>query len=127
MKKILTSDGRTLVRRSRWIEVRKNYNPNKRNRLWYYVTDGNGYREGQKGYDPSSGLFLDYFRWNGRNWAIEQFYSVSGTMGFLAPIMFEDENGKTSYIAGYDSENYYNPILIEVDDCGEYVRVYEEE
>lgn len=126
MKKIPANNGRTLIRRSRWIKVCRNYNPNKRNALWYYVTDGNGYREGQTNFDPSSGLYLDYFRWNGRNWALEQFYRLGGIMGG-APIFFEDEDGKTSYIAGYDSENYYNPILIEVDDCGEYVRVYEEE
>ena len=41
-------------------------------------------------------------------------------------MMFENEDGKTSFIAGYDSQNCFNPILIEVDDCGEYVRVYEE-
>ena len=126
MKKIAASDGRTLIRRSRWIKVRTNYNPSKRNSLWYYVNDGNGRREGQTGFDPSSGLYLDWFPWNGRKWAMEQFIALGGPWGG-APILFEDENGKTSCIAGYDSENYYNPILIEVDDCGEYVRVYEEE
>lgn len=126
MKKILANDGHVLIRRSRWIKVRQNYRPNRRNSLWYYVTDGNGYREGQSNYDPSSGLFLDYFVWNGRKWAIGQFNSASGTMG-IPPIYFENDDGKTSFIAGYDSENYYNPILIEIDDCGEHVRVYEEE
>lgn len=125
MKKIIANDGHVLNRRSRWIPIRHNYRPNKRNRLWYYVTDSKGRREGQRDFDPSSGLTLDYFVWNGRTWAIEQFYSVYGTMGIM-PIFFEDENGKTSFISGYDSENYYNPILIELDDCGEYVRVYEE-
>lgn len=126
MKKIAASNGHNLIRRSGWIDIKYNYHPNRRNKLWYYVTDGNGNREGNKNFDPSSGLTLEYFRWNGRNWAIGQFFSASGTMGFLAPIFFEDD-GKTSYIAGYDSENYYNPILIEVDDCCEHVRVYEEE
>lgn len=126
MKNIPTSDGRTLVRLSRWIKVRQNYKPNKRNRLWDYVRDGSGYGPHSNKFNPADGLFLDYFVWNGRKWAIEQFLSVSGTMGLPAPILFEDENGKTSCIAGYDGENYYNPILLEVDDCGEYVRVYEE-
>ena len=126
MKKIQTSDGRTIVRLSRWIKVHTNYAPSKRNALWDYVRDGYGYGPYSDKFDPGQGLFLDYFRWNGRNWAIEQFYSTSGTIGFLAPMMFENEDGKTSFIAGYDSQNCFNPILIEVDDCGEYVRVYEE-
>ena len=126
MKKIVTKEGRTLKRVSRWIRIRQNYNPSRRNPLWYYVTDGNGRREGQTGYDPSTGLFLDYFVWNGRKWALEQFIRLGGPWGG-PPIMFTDDNGKTSCIAGYDSENYHNPILIEIDDYGEYVRVYEEE
>ena len=126
MKKINTSDGRTLVRRSRWIQVRHNYNPNRRNRLWDYVRDGGGYGPYSEHFNPDTGLYLDYFVWDGRKWAIEQFLSTSGTMGLLAPIFFEDENGKTSYISGYDGANYFDPILLEVDDCGEYVRVYEE-
>lgn len=119
-----TQNGTTLIRVSRWIRIRQNYNPNKRNSLWYYVKDGNGWREGQPGYDPESGLFLDYFRFNGRNYALEQFISNSSAWGY--PIFFEDENGKTSFISGYDSENYVNPLLIELDDCCEYVRCYYE-
>lgn len=126
MKKIIANDGHILNRVSRWIRVRHNYNPSKRNSLWYYVTDGNGRKECHSDFDPTTGLCLDYFVWNGRKWAIEQFNSVYGTMG-IPPIFFEDENGKTSFISGYDSENYYNPILIELDDGCEYVRVYEEE
>ena len=125
MKKIVANDGHVLIRRSRWIKIRHNYNPSKRNGMWDYVRDGYGRGEGSRDFDPASGLYLDYFRWNGANWAIERFNSMYGTMG-APPIFFEDENGKTSYISGYDSENYYNPILIELDDCGEYVRVYEE-
>lgn len=125
MKKIVANDGRVLLRRSRWIPILHNRRPSRRNRLWPYVTDGNGYREWQAGFDPSSGLNLDFFIWNNRNWAVEQFNSVNGIMG-MSPIFFENEDGKTSFIAGYDSENYWNPILIELDDYRECVRVYEE-
>lgn len=125
MKKIIANDGHVLNRVSRWIKIRQNFRPNRRNSLWYYVMDGNGHREGQSDYDPSTGLFLDYFIWNGRKWALEQFIALGGMMGGT-PIFFENEDGKTSYIAGYDSENYYNPILIEFGDGYDYVRVYEE-
>lgn len=124
MKLIKTTDGKTLKRVSRWIKVRQNYNPSKRNGLWDYVRDENGYGPYSDKFDPETAM-LDFFRWNGRNWALEQFYSLGGMMGG-APIFFENEDGKLSYIAGYDSQNYFNPILIEVDDCSEYVRIYEE-
>ena len=118
--KIICTDGKIIYRKSRWIKRQTNYNPNKRNSLFYYATDENGYREGQTGYNPKNGLYLDYFRWNGRNWAIEQFLRLD------YPIMWEDKEGKLNFLSGYDSENYYNPILIEIDETGEYIRVYEE-
>lgn len=119
MKVIKTQDNREIKRVSRWIEIKHNYSPNKRNSLFYYATDENGYRDGQNAFNPANGLYLDYFKWNGRTWAIEQF------MRFDYPIFYE-ENSKLHYLAGYDSENYYNPILIEIDEYGERVRVYEE-
>ena len=117
---IETKDGNKIKRVSRWIKIRRNYHPNHRNSLWYYVMDGNGYREGQEKFDPETGLYLDYFVWNGRKWAIEQFYRMD------YPMMWEDENGKLNWLSCYDSENYYNPILLEFDEYCEYVRVYEE-
>lgn len=120
MKTIAANDGKEIVRVSRWIKIRQNYNVSKRNSLYYYATDENGYREGQTNYNPENGLYLDYFKFNGRTYAIKQFYRMD------YPIFFENEDGKISYIAGYDSENYYNPLLIEIDECGENVRLYEE-
>lgn len=119
-KEIVTKDGRIIRRISRWIRIRHNYSPNKRNSLWYYVTDGNGYREGQEKFNADSGLFLDYFVWNGRKWAIEQFLRMD------FPMMWRNSEGKLRWICGYDGENYYNPILIEMDEYCENVRVYEE-
>lgn len=43
-----------------------------------------------------------------------------------SPYIYEDDDGKIGVVGAYDSENYYNPILIEVDEYGECVRVYEE-
>ena len=117
---IKTTEDNMIYRRSRWIQIKHNYNPNKHNSLWYYVNDGNGCREGEKNYNPENGLYLDYFTWNGRNYALNQFLRLDN------PIMYYDKEGKLNYLSGYDSENYYNPILIELDECCEYVRVYEE-
>ena len=124
-KEFVTKDGHKLIRKSRWIKIRRNYNPSKRNRLRYYITDGNGYREGQSNFDPSTGLFLDYFPWRGTTWAMEQFMRC-GSVWCPTVIMWEEDD-KINYISGIDSEDYCNPIMIELDECGEYVRVYEEE
>lgn len=120
MKVLKTQDNREIKRVSRWIEIKHNYSPNKRNSLFYYATDENGYRDGQNAFNPANGLYLDYFKWNGRTWAIEQFMRLD------YPIFYNDSNGKLGVISAYDSENYYNPILIELDEYGEHVRVYEE-
>lgn len=40
--------------------------------------------------------------------------------------MWKDEDGKIHYLSGYDSEDYYNPIMIESSEYCEYVRVYQE-
>lgn len=116
-KEFITHDNKKIYRVSRWIRIKYNYNVSKRNRLYYYATDENGYTEGSANFNPN-GLFLDYFTFHGKNYAINQFFRLD------YPIFFE-ENGKTTYLAGYDSENYYNPILIEIDEYGEYVRIYE--
>ena len=123
--KIICTDGKVIYRKSRWIKRRTNYNPNKRNSLYYYATDGNGYRDGQTGFNPQTGLYLDYFRFGGRNYAIEQFFRL-GSMFCPTEYCWEDREGKLNFLSGYDSENYYNPILIEISECGEYIRVYEE-
>lgn len=123
MKTFTTTDGNKITRISRWIKIQHNYNPNKRNKLWYYVTDGNGYIEGQTGYDKSTGLYLDYFVFNGRKYAINQFMNLNNPF-YCNPVMFY-ENDKLHHLSGYDSENYYNPIMIELSDGCEYVRVYQ--
>lgn len=124
-KQIICTDGKIIYRKSRWIKRQEKCNVSKRNGLYYYATDENGYHSGQAGFNPENGLFLDYFRWNGRNYAIEQFFRLNS---MFCPLSYcwEDKQGKLNFLSGYDSENYYNPILIEIDETGEYIRVYEE-
>ena len=59
------------------------------------------------------------FRYKNRWYALGQFLSRFGMMGF-------DKECKKypSFISGYDSENYYNPLLMEIDEYGEKVRLY---
>lgn len=127
----LSSDGwketetETFYRVSRWIRVRQNYNPSKSNNLYDYASDEYGYKPYQDEFNPANGLTLDYFKWNGRNYAIEQF----GTLGnpFYMPVCYKyTEKGKEHYLSGVDMDgDIYNPIYIECDEYCECVRVYE--
>ena len=110
---------------SRWITVKQNYNPNKRNSLWDYVTDENGYHPYNDKFNPENGLFLDFFKWNGRTYAIDQFWSLSNPFYIGILYRYEDENGKDAFLSGVDMDgNLFNPIYIEFDEYCERVRVY---
>lgn len=116
---------RDFVRVSRWIKVKTNYSPCKRNPLWDYVQDGNGYKSYQEDFDPESGLFLDYFTFNGKNYALEQFMLLGNP--FFTAVSYEyEEDGKLCFLSGVDGEDYFKPIYIEMDEYVEHVRVYEE-
>lgn len=125
MKTLYSTDGRELKRVSRWIELQHNYNPNKHNSLWDYVTDEMGYHPYQDDFKPENGLFLDYFRFNGRTYALEQFYLLNSFVINEKPIEFI-ENGEKHYITTVDMDgNIFNPLYAEWDvDC-EHVRLYE--
>ena len=61
-----------------------------------------------------------YFRHNGRRYYLDDFMRLS------YPIMWEDKEGKLQHISGYYATTFNNPYLIEIDDCGEYIRLWEE-
>ena len=124
-QQFLTKNDNVLERVSKWLPVKHNYNPSNRNSLYDYATDENGYRNGHIYFNPKNGLYLDYFTWNKRNYAINQFIILGGMMGGY-PEMFNDVDGKLTVVSAYDAEDYYNPILIELDEYGENVRVYRE-
>lgn len=127
MKIIEAKDGRKYRRISRWISLKTNYNPTKRNSLWDYATDEAGNHPYDRDFDPTSDLYLDYFRFGGRTYALEQFYRL-GTMWIVeTPIMYDDEDGKLGVIGTVDMDsNMFHPIYGEWDECCEHVRLYEE-
>ena len=105
---------KTFYRVSRWIKVRENYNPRKNNRLWDFVEDENG-------------LYLRYFVFKGKTYAIEQFYCLGNPFYMPVSYYYEDNDGKYCYLSGVDMYgDLYSPIYIEMCECGDYVRVYEE-
>ena len=127
MKQFITTDGEhTVTRLSRWITIRTNYNANKRNSLYHYVTDENGYRTHQDGYDPTGGTYLDYFKFGGRTYAIEQFISLGSIWISGRPYHFIDTDGTPASVIAVDFDgDLYDPLYIEVDEYGERVRVYQ--
>ena len=124
---ITTTDGKRMRRVSRWIKLRNNFNPSPRNRLWDYVTDSNGYHPYQDKFQSDTALDLYYFRFGGRNYALEQFYVFGSVFLSGPPIMYEDENGKLGVIGTIDMDgDLFHPLYGEWDECCEHVRLYEE-
>ena len=106
MKTITTTDGHHIRRVSRWLRVQYAH-VTPRHRLAEYADEG----------------VLLFFRWQDRQYAIGQFYRLGG--GLAAPVTWYDEDGKLHYLSGVDCTVWHNPPMLEVDDGGEYVRVYE--
>ena len=123
LSEIITEKG--IVRVSRWIKIKCNCNPNKNNHLWDYVTDENGHHPYDDKFDGSR-VYLDYFKYDGRTYAIEQFIAVGSVADGIGHHMGYIENGEKLYLSGYDSENYFSPLYVEVDSWGEKVRLYKD-
>lgn len=114
-KIITTTDGTRLERVSRWISIQTACNVTERHALHYYAAD-----------DGDGGNVLDFFTWAGRRWAIGQFYAFGTMFTPQPPPMWEEADG-LHWVSGYDAENYHNPILIELDEYCERVRIYRKE
>ena len=127
MKEFLTKDKQNRVKRvSRWIQIKQNYNVSKRNGLFEFSTDENGYTPVQENYNPENGTFLYYFRFGGRNYAINQFIVLGSVWCGGVPYEFTDTDGKSTFIHAVDFYgDLYNPLYIELEEGGERVRVYE--
>ena len=102
-------DGRAYSRVSRWIKL-EYIEVTTRHSLYDYTDVVE--RDGNKGW-------LYVFRHNGRLYALNQF----AQLGF--PVFYE-ENDKIQYISGYDITQWWKPFLIEIEEGGEHVRLYQE-
>ena len=114
-KMIKTKEGYTFTRVSRKIAIKGAY-ITKRHSLYDYGDDGDT--------DEAGRVWVYYFRYGGRTYALSQFLRMGTMWAGVAPYEYDD-NGETSYICGYDGENYYNPLYIEILDDGETIRLYE--
>ena len=126
MKQFTTIDGKHRVTRlSRWITIQHKYNASKRNSLFEFVTDENGYYPHQDGFDPVNGTYLDYFKFDGHSYAIDQFASLGSVWISGKPHKFRDTDGTISSVDAVDIYgDLYDPLYIEFDEYGGQVRVY---
>ena len=126
MKQFKTLDGKhTLTRLSRWITINTTYNVSERNSLFEFVADEYGYHPHENGYDPTGGTYLDYFRFGGRTYAINQFVSLGSVWVSDKHYRFRDTDGTISSVDAVDMYgDLYDPLYIEFDEYGGAVRVY---
>ena len=99
-KTFVGDDNRKYQKSSRWIKIHSRIIKSKNHSLYDYKEDDNS---------------ITYFTHSGKRYAISQFMRLS------YPIMIEE-----GIIGGYDVETSYKPYLLEISDCGEYVRLWEE-
>lgn len=127
MKEITSIDGRTFVRLSKWLNLKTNYHPCRRNPLWDYACDENGYHPFQEKFNPANGVTLDYFTFRGKDYALEEFYVLGSVWITAQPIMYLDEDGKLGVIGTVCMDgDIYHPYYGEWDEYCERVRIYEE-
>lgn len=110
MTVITTIVGHKYKRVSRWIKIEYRI-ITKKHDLFDYA-DSSDCNEGD-------GLLI-CFRHGGRLYALGQF------MRFTHPEFYDNKDGKTQFLCGYDATTWYKPLICEIDDNGEYIRLYEE-
>ena len=111
MRTIKTSENRTYKQVSNWLEVKEQY-VTKRHSLSEYADF--------YGTDNEKEGLLTYFTFKGKKYALGQFLRLS------YPEFFENEDGKQSFLCGYDCTDYHNPLMMEMDDCVDSVRLFQE-
>ena len=110
IKTITTTENRTYKKVSNWIEVKCQY-VTKRHSLSDYADFC--------GTDNENEGLLTYFTFKGKKYAMRQFMRLS------YPEYFTNEDDKQSFLCAYDCTNYYKPLMMEVSDCGDAVRLFE--
>jgi len=103
---------KNLKRTTRWITI-QTIEVTKKHSLYCY---------GEK-LEDSNKRIVNAFRYHNRWYAIGQFLSRFGIMGFD-----KDCKEYPAFISGYDGDgNIFNPMLCELDEYGEKIRLYIEE
>ena len=87
----------------------------------YTTQDGNRIRKNgraKKIYFNIDGS--SYFLWNGRRQRLDDIPRLT------YPVFFENEDGKTDFCSGYICLCNWGGVLVQIDDSGEAVQLYDE-
>jgi hypothetical protein len=104
-----TTDGTIIQSTGRWIAIRS-----------AYVTE----RHMLHDYADEDGALL-YFSHYGRRFALGQFLRFGSPWGSPGVPMWEDADG-LHHMAGYQDDCWHDPLMIEISEYGDAVRVWQE-
>lgn len=107
MKTYKTTMGIEVKRVSRWIQIQC-AGVTEKHSLHGYSSDGE----------------LLFFNHDRRKYALGQFLRFD--FGPKSKVVYYEGNGEKGILSGYDSTEYYYPLMIEIDPKGEAVRLYQE-
>ena len=114
MSRRTTTDGHTIQGTGRWIPIRCAPSITPRHALWEYGDD-NG--------DGSRSCY--YFTHYGHRFALCQFIRYGGPWGPPVPLTWEEDDG-LHHMAGVQADRWDAPLLIELSESCEAVRVWQE-
>lgn len=114
MSRRITTDGITLQGTGRWIPVQYSPAITPRHALWDYSED-NG--------DGTGSVY--YFNHYGHRFPLNGFISFGSIWGPPVPLMWEEADG-LHHMAGYEANRWDCPLMIELSECCDYVRVWQE-
>ena len=61
---------------------------------------------------------------NGKRYHLDKFYRFGSAWCPGTPFEVTSKARKTAILCGYEMEEYYKPLFIELDTCGEYARLF---
>jgi hypothetical protein len=109
-----TTDGTIIQGTGRWIPIHCAPAVTSRSALYEYGEDnGDGTR------------LAHYFNHYGHRFALGEFIRNGGPWGPPVPLMWEEADG-LHHLAGVQANRWDHPLLVELSDCGEAVRVWQE-
>lgn len=114
MSRRTTTEGITLTGTGRWIPIQCATAITPRHGLWEYGDDnGDGTR------------VVLYFNHYGHRFALGEFIGYGGPWGPPVPPMWEEADG-LHHLNGVQADRYFDPLLIEISESCEAVRVWQE-
>ena len=108
-----TTDGKTIQGTGRWISIQCAPAITPRHSLWEYGDDNGG-----------GTRCAWYFTHYGNRFALGQFLRFGGPWGPPAEYMWEEADG-LHHMAGIEINRWDAPLMIELSECGEAVRVWQ--